>query len=1186
MRLFSIPSIPFISLKKPENRFLAAVLLLLIVGGTLCWLVWLHPERLGLVGGAPGRERWLLGLCTGTGMLLLGGLVMYFSLRSAGRKSFDATRQQAAGDDVLVAVSTATENQPQHTEFTRLKQHLRSRYGWFWRYRVRMLLMVGEDSLISSLAPTLKQKQWLEGERTVIIDGGSLHGSLDVSLYAALRLIRRSRPFDGVVWALSPEQSQAPGWIDNGLRTLQQMGAVLRFQPSVWLWQVCDSRWSQDERLVQPVGVQFSQNVTPEKVVQQLQSLLPALREQGLQQVFQSQSHDFLLRLGYELEQGGIAQWRQQLSPWIAEYARRIPLRGVMFSLPLATPPQAVVGLHEHRHEHSVLWKCVADDSPRAYGKRIGLPWEQGVHHGLLALILLWGVGSVIAFAANRHQMVASAQRAHSLVNSRQVSDAQLIALQALRNDIGRLQQQSTEGAPWYLRFGLNHNPQLLDALWAWYGPASQNLIRDAAAQSLHQKLTQLVNLPPDSQQRASMAKIGYDQLKAYLMMAHPEKAQPDFFSGVMKSVEPQRQGISPGLWQSLAPDLWSFYAANLAAQPGWKINADSALVAQARQVLLGQIGRKNADNTVYQNILAAARRNYADMTLEEMTGDTDARQLFTTDERIPGVFTRKAWEEAVQPAIESAVTARRDEIDWVLSDNRKQISNDVLPEVLQQRLIERYFSDFSATWLRFLNSLRWNKAQNLSDVTDQLTLMSDVRQSPLIALMNTLAEQGQTGRQHAALSDSLIKSAKELLAAKKEETPVIDQKNPELTGPLDKTFGPLLALMGKAPATAVSSGDNVLSLQTYLTRITRVRLKLQQIADAAEPQEMMQLLAQTVFRGKSVDLTDSQEYGSMVAASLGAEWSSFGLTMFVQPLKQSWQAVLEPTAASLNDQWRDSVVNEWDETFAGRYPFADSDSDVSLPALADFIRQESGRIDQFLIRELDGLLHKEGHRWVANTLNTQGLTVNPAFLKAVNELGELSGILYPSGSQGIHFELRARPAPEVVETMLTIDGQKLHYFNQMESWQGFRWPGDTYQPGTQLTWTSIDAGSRLQGNYPGSLGFIRWLAQAETKQLDESRWQLTFTAPDKRQLRWILRTERGSGPLALLELKNFRLPAQIFGADTSAQSELSGDEPRELGSRINEGSIKDDHYITCASRTTDADAVGICGIRKPNGSL
>lgn len=64
---------------------------------------------------------------------------------------------------------------------------------------------------------------------------------------------------------------------------------------------------------------------------------------------------------------------------------------------------------------------------------------------------------------------------------------------------------------------------------------------------------------------------------------------------------------------------------------------------------------------------------------------------------------------------------------------------------------------------MNFLNSLHWNPANNIADVTDQLTLMSDVRQSPLIALMNTLAWQGQTGQQNEGL-DSIIKSAKDLV--------------------------------------------------------------------------------------------------------------------------------------------------------------------------------------------------------------------------------------------------------------------------------------------------------------------------------------------------------------------------------------------------------------------------------------
>lgn len=166
-----------------------------------------------------------------------------------------------------------------------------------------------------------------------------------------------------------------------------------------------------------------------------------------------------------------------------------------------------------------------------------------------------------------------------------------------------------------------------------------------------------------------------------------------------------------------------------------------------------------------------------------------------------------------------------------------------------------------------------------------------------------------------------------------------------------------------------------------------------------------------------------------------------------MQPLTQAWETVLLPSAASLNDKWRRSVVANWHTAFDGRFPFAASKSDASLPMLAEFVRKDSGRIERFLTTELNGVLHKEGSQWVPDKVNSHGLVFNPAFLRAINQLSQLSDILFTDGSQGISFELQARPAPEVVETQLTIDGQKLRYFNQMADWQTFRWPGRRINP-------------------------------------------------------------------------------------------------------------------------------------------
>ncbi|CZU84228.1 ImcF-related family protein [Enterobacter cloacae] len=1133
--------------KTTEGRYLVVALIFFLLLAVMTFMVWKHPDIAGIEDGSQQQIYWLIAGACISGCALFVSVVLLAAVRSAGKQEFNALVDNTNGDDEKK--KRENDKAPVHPAVAmcnKIRGHLRSRIGLYWRSKTRLLLITGDEAAIEQLVPGLQENQWLEGNRTVLIYGGSLTAEPDKEKYNALRKLRRGRPLDGIVRIMTASLNLSPQISDNDLRGLEKISEQLGYSAPVWLWQLCDSKWPQAKRTEQAVGASFPLRAKADDITRQLELMLPALRTQGMSQVAENSGHDFLLRLGQRLKDGGIVRWTQQLVPWLSASQQRVPLRGLMFSLPDSQPihtSEGTAGAEKYVSEsqrHALTlpatWQGIVDDCTRVRGRRVGMAWEQTLAWTLMTIIGVWGAGILLSFAVNRMQIVSVAEQAHALVEHPSVSDYQLTALHELRNDAGRLLHNVQEGTPWYQRFGLDHNQQLLNAMLPWYGVANNRLIRDPANAALAQKLTALINSAPNSDQRAQLAKQGYDQLKAWLMMARPDKVDGAFYAQTMKTVQPTRMGISTGLWQSLSPDLWAFYISELPKQPQWKITPDAQLVSQSRQVLLQQIGRRNAESTLYENMLKSVRRNFADVSLEDMTSGTDARRLFTTEEVVSGMFTRQAWEGGIQQAIDKAAGSRRDEIDWVLSDSRKAVSADMSPEALKARLTERYFTDFAGSWLNFLNSLRWNPANNIADVTDQLTLMSDVRQSPMIALMNTLAWQGQTGQKSEGLSDSIIKSAKDLVGGK--DKPAIDQSATGPQGPLDETFGPLLQLLGKNTGSNVMSADNTLSLQTYLTRITRVRLRLQQVASASDPQEMMQTLAQTVFQGKSVDLTDTQQYGSLISASLGEEWSGFGSTMFVQPLTQAWETVLQPSAASLNDKWSRSVVANWRTAFDGRFPFAASKSDASLPMLAEFIRKDSGRIDRFLTTELSGVLHKEGSQWVPDKVNSQGLSFNPAFLRAINQLSELSDILFTDGSQGISFELQARPASQVVETQLTMDGQKLHYFNQMADWQSFRWPGETYKPGTMLTWTTVNAGARLFGDYSGTWGFIRWLDQGKRQQLDRSQWMVSFTAPDGRTLQWVLRSQLGSGPLALLALRGFTLPDQIFSVDSAATAQ------------------------------------------------
>lgn len=1095
----------------------------------LGWAIATYGETLGLVEGHHKLFAFLF--------IIFISVIGCLAPRVSGHINRLRHREQGRADSVYPEVNKSPVPPGNGAvDISALRLHLRQTHGPLWRHKTRILLIIGEPAQIEAIAPSLAEHHWLETQHAVLLWGGSAQTSL-TERFEQWRRLRRGRALDGVVWAVDNTQSANATFMAAGVRHVQALARELHWQLPLHLWQVCDGAWPQPQRATEPVGCLLPPRFTPAQLEASLTSLQQPLREQGIAQMQGDADHDFLLRLSRDLGAEGIAHWRRALEPFIRTFARGVPLRGLWFSLPL--PPGNATAQHHWPAEPS--WQGVLNDNALK-GRRLGWTAPRVGYVLMLCLAAMWGAGLLMSFVSNR----AHIEQLHtSLATLQQPADgdAQLLALNEWVRELARLDYRVQHGAPWYQRFGLNQNQALVSALWPQYIEANNRLMRDPAAANLERKLIALVKLPPDSPERLTQAPAAYEQLKAYLMMARPEKTDAAFLAKALGSAEPAREGLTPGVWQGVSPGLWQFYSEQLAAHPDWRIEPDAVLVTQVRQILLGQLSRRNAEASQYRRILDAAAEQYPPLGLADMVADTDVSILFSSTASVPGVFTREAWEGQVRPAIDDLARTRREVIDWVLSDQPVDIAADLTPDRLKQRLTERYFQDYSSAWLSFLNTLRWQKTDSLADVIDQLTLMSDARQSPLIALMNTLAYQGTASNQEA-VGSALLTSAQQLIG--KQKIPEIGPvKQPE-NSPLDATFGPLLALVDKGAEG--QSDDDHLSLKTFLTRVTRVRLKLQQITHSADPQDMTQALAQTVFQGKSVDLTDTQSYGSLVAASLGDEWSGIGRTLFVEPLEHAWQHVLQPSAAGLNSRWQRAIVSDWDAAFNGRYPFAATGSDASLPMLGQMIRADSGRIEQFLQRELQGVLRKDGSRWVADTRNSQGLRINPHFLAAINRLTDLADVLYTDGGMGLNFELQGKAVRDVVQTRFTLNGEQHHYFNQKERWQRFRWPGTSDHPGASLTWTSVNTGERLFGEYQGTWALIRLLESAQMTALDDgdSRYRIVLPAPDGLNLTWHLRTELGAGPMALLTLRQFKLPRQIFLSDAANAQPLVQNEAYE----------------------------------------
>ncbi|WP_312972619.1 ImcF-related family protein [Atlantibacter sp.] len=1100
-----------------------------LIAGGIAWLIWHFGDQIGL-------HTTLLKF-----LVLAGALFLLMMLRHGktislaikqGWHRFQAKRKNILPADEDRVKQTA----PRNVTVDTIRLAMRNLYGRRWGSKTRILLITGTTAEVEQLTPGLTDKLWQEDRGTLLLWGGDLNTPADSAWLTALRKLRR-RPVDGLVWVTSAfDQLSAPGLeqalpvpsestMDSLSHAISSRMKTLGWTLPLYVWSLHPRAGMPEGRIVQATGCLLPAGCRTEGLAEQLAALTPQLTSQGLQQTCGEVKHNFLLTLADQLirePQSMTAPLSVMLNPY-----RPLPLAGVVFSQPSAGAERTVPHHWGMDKRWDVLPESVRLLPAALRPRKPGVPWRKV----LTSVVALMMVGQAawmgIAYVANRSQINDANGQAALAARQNQPLEQRLHALSELQKTLARLQYRSEHGVPWYEQAGLSQNTALLAALWPRYQDSALPLLRDAAADHLQTQLNAFNALPPDSPLREQMAKNAYDQLKLWLMLARPEHMNAAWFSAALLRDWPKRDGMKDGVWQGMAPSLLSFYGAQLVTHPQWKLADDENMVSQARSLLVRLMGVRNSESTLYQKMLSQVAHLYVDMRLEDMTGDTDASRLFTTAEIVPGMFTRQAWEQAVQPAIEDVVKARRDELDWVLTDSRRPVSkqDDISPEALQNRLTERYFADFGSAWLEFLNSLRWNQADTLSDSIDQLTLMADVRQSPLVALMNTLNVQGRTGQTGEAISDSLVKSAKNLLGS--DNNDAIDQ-SAGAHGPLDATFGPVLALMDKS-----RTGTDAQSLQSYLTRVTQVRLRLQQVTNAADPQAMTQTIAQTVFQGKAVDLTETRDYGSLIAAGLGQEWSGFGRAVFVTPMEQAWQQVLTPAAESLNSQWQQAVVSEWNSAFGGRYPFNESSSDVSLPLLAKYLNADSGRIVQFLQTRLKGVLHKEGNHWVPDSINSQGLAFNPAFLNAINTLSHISDVAFTEGNAGMNFELRPGTADGVMQTDMIIDSQKLTYVNQLPMWKRFTWPADTEAPGANLSWISTQAGTRQYADIPGAWGWIRLLDSAAVSAYPgvDSSYSLSWKAPDGRTLNYTLRTEAGEGPLALLKLRNFRLPETIFSS-------------------------------------------------------
>lgn len=1121
------------------NIDLFGSILFVVLPGMIIWArphwVWLSAEQRGPA---------IVVLCIVFVVLLLA---FSFSDSSRSAIAWRAVKQWARDRGHLNrSTSSAAEPDDVRSRAAALKQLLVDRHGWRWRYRNRWVLVAGDTPLVKRLAPGLTDTGYAITGDTVLLYAKQTSNTLDTNWLDQIRRLRRRRPVDAIV-AVTRNRStaNAPFDADNLSQRLARHARALRWAAPAYLLNVTDfgdETSSPDEA----IGFTWANaRIKADEIDASLGDLAYNLADAGVVRLTKDAGDRYPAELSRH-----ISDLRVALSGWVLQTTQsrvwRHAVHGLLFA-PLfkareLTPPKPADANDDEPAlgpQHRTIWQMVAEHSRRIHGRRVGFSLSTAAAWLTTTLIGLWIVGTMVSGFTNRATVQAAGDTLTKLAGTQDHTRA-MLTLDSLDKQIDTLEVHRRDGAPWLTRFGLNRDGALLDALWPGYAHAASRILVAPIRQKLEERLHQLASLSDaeiasggDTQVQAA-----YDTLKAYLMLAKPEHAVAAFLAPQLAATaapaRPANSALSSGAWEDLRQHTIAFLANHLGRGASPAITPDLGLVAATRQTVIGVRGIQNSTDAVYQQILDDAKAKYPPVSLATLLGDTTSRGLFNTMATVPGVFTRAAWDERIAKAIDEASEQHDVAGDWVLSDVK---ADKQAPSTLKADLRQRYFDDYARAWALFLNSLRWQPAATLSATADQLTLLGDPQRSPLVALMNAVVYQAGTGANARSLADNLIDKAQQLVGASEKDPS--KQAQPQLA-PLAAAFGPILRLTGsdlvavastngKAAAQLAATGD--LSLARYLERVTAMRLKASQIVSGADPDAMARLAAQSMLQGKTSDIADSRDYASRLAASLGEQWSGFG-ELFRAPFDQSWQVVVQPAAASLNEIWRTAIVADWNKAFGGRYPFADSDNDASLPEMARFMRPDNGVITQFVTTQLAGVVERQGDRWVgAQGADHGALTLDPGFLSSLNKLTRVSTVLFPSGDARVRYELQAVPTPGVTDMRFVLSGRELHYFNQKQEWMPFEWPGQSLENLSHIEWQTEQGGLRTALDSQGRFGLIRLLERAKVSQQDGARYLLTW-APDTSQgmpLKVQLRSEAGAGPLDVLQLRNFALPTRVF---------------------------------------------------------
>lgn len=619
-------------------------------------------------------------------------------------------------------------------------------------------------------------------------------------------------------------------------------------------------------------------------------------------------------------------------------------------------------------------------------------------------------------------------------------------------------------------------------------------------------------------QASATNVEDAYKALKTYLMLAERQRMESghltDQITRFWRSwLEDNRGNMPREQLMHSAERMISFSMANLNDPLFPELSSNFGLVDSTRENLRRVVQGMPALQRVYADIKARASTRYAPITVARIVGD-QGKDSLVGSYVVSGSFTREAWEGYVNDAFKDAANNELQSSDWVLkTSTQDDLSMQGSPEQIRKSLTDLYKNEYVGEWQKFVQGVSVADFGSFDGAVSQMNRLGDASESPLRKLMTTIYNETSWdnpsvfNEQMAKASGGFVEWFKQTIlrmAPSRVEVKVDVNGAPQGVpmGPVGREFSVLARIM--------SARDGGASLMDgYLQSLSKLRTRFNQMKNQGDAGPAARQLMAATLEGSGSELADALKFVEEQMLTGASDSAKATLKpVLVRPLIQAFAVLIPPTETELNRMWTAQVLQPFQQTLAGKYPFDTSSRIEASGTEIARVFGPSGAVAKFGTDALGSLVTRRGDAITPRQWANQSVHLTPEFVNNFpNWVAALDGAAAATaapataaagggataGGAVSTFQLIPQGAPGFLEYTLEIDGQVLRYRNGAAQWTNFVWPNASGTPGVRITGVTTDNRTIEVFSAPGAYGFERLISAAQITKLPngvrELRW-------------------------------------------------------------------------------------------------